>query len=225
MPERAEVQKKQFFMRKQEKLYRTPKIQKVLQKLSTNFLTIKRNLPNSKRSPDLELKLSSHTTIYQKNFTNLFLKQKVVQKKSDKTMSQVKAENLTKFSAGGTLLFLIVGVIASIESKIEILFVIVSLSMFAIGVLLGLRAFLQSISRSRFEVITTIDLIKLPQNTSSGIKATLYGSLAIEIIGSVIFASIQSSTNFAFGILASLFALGNLNMWAIMNGTFKKRPT
>ena len=39
-------------------------------------------------------------------------------------MSQVKAENLTKFSAGGTLLFLIVGVIASIESKIEILFVI-----------------------------------------------------------------------------------------------------
>ena len=219
------MQKKQFFMRKQEKLYRTPKIQKVLQKPSTNFLTIKRNLPNSKRSPDLELKLSSHTTIYQKNFTNLFLKQKVVQKKSDKTMSQVKAENLTKFSAGGTLLFLIVGVIASIESKIEILFVIVSLSMFAIGVLLGLRAFLQSISRSRFEVITTIDLIKLPQNTSSGIKATLYGSLAIEIIGSVIFASIQSSTNFAFGILASLFALGNLNMWAIMNGTFKKRPT
>ena len=120
---------------------------------------------------------------------------------------------------------MIVGIIASIESKIEILFVIVSLTMFAIGVLLGLRAFLQSISRSRFEVITTIDLIKLPQNTSSGIKATLYGSLAIEIIGSVILASIQSSTNFAFGILASLFALGNLNMWAIMNGTFKKRPT
>ena len=139
-------------------------------------------------------------------------------------MSQIKDENLTKFSAGGTLLFLIVGIIASIESKIEILFVIVSLTMFAIGVLLGLRAFLQSISRSRFEVITTIDLIKLPQNTPSGIKATLYGSLAIEIIGSVILASIQSSTNFAFGILASLFALGNLNMWAIMNGAFKKRP-
>ena len=97
--------------------------------------------------------------------------------------------------------------------------------MFSIGVLLGLRAFVQSISRSRFEVITTIDLFKLPQSTPSRVKAALYGSLAIEIIGSVILASIQSSTNFAFGTLASLFALGNLNMWAIMNGTFKKRPT
>ena len=95
--------------------------------------------------------------------------------------------------------------------------------MFSVGVLLGMRAFAQSVSKSRYEVITTIDLIKLPQNTPQRVKLILYGSLGVQVIGSIVLASLQSSTNFAFGILASLFALGSLNMWAIINGRFKKR--
>ncbi len=95
--------------------------------------------------------------------------------------------------------------------------------MFSIGVLLGMRAFAQSVSKSRYEIITTIDLIKLPKATPQKIKVVLYGSLAIEVIGSIALASMQPSSNFAFGVLASLFALGSLNMWAIINGRFKKR--
>ena len=138
-------------------------------------------------------------------------------------MDHAKSNYLVKLSGIGTALFLITGVIATVQSAFEIIYVIVSLTMFSIGVLLGMRAFAQSVSKSRYEIITTIDLIKLPQGTPQRTKVILYGSLAVEIIGSIVLASLQSSTNFAFGILASLFALGSLNMWAIMNGRFQKR--
>ena len=138
-------------------------------------------------------------------------------------MNQAKSDYLIKLSGIGTVLFLLIGVVASIQSSFEVVYVIVSLTMFSIGVLLGMRAFAQSVSKSRYEIITTIDLIKLPKATPQKIKVVLYGSLAIEVIGSIALASMQSSSNFAFGILASLFALGSLNMWAIMNGRFQKR--
>ena len=138
-------------------------------------------------------------------------------------MNHAKSNYLIKLSGIGTALFLLTGVVASIQSSFEIVYVIVSLTMFSIGVFLGMRAFAQSVSKSRYEIIITIDLIKLPQDTPQRVKLILYGSLAIEVIGSIVLASLQSSTNFAFGILASLFALGSLNMWAIMNGGFQKR--
>ena len=138
-------------------------------------------------------------------------------------MNDGRSDYLIKLSGIGTALFLLTGVVASIQSAFEIVYVIVSLAMFSIGVLLGVKAFAQSVSKSRYEIITTIDLIKLPQGTPQRTKVILYGSLAVEIIGSIVLASLQSSTNFAFGILASLFALGSLNMWAIMNGRFQKR--
>ena len=138
-------------------------------------------------------------------------------------MDHDKSDYLIKLSGIGTALFLLTGVVAAMQSAFEIVYVIVSLTMFSIGVLLGMRAFVQSVSKSRYEIITTIDLIKLPQGTPHRIKLILYGSLTAQIIGSIVLASLQSSTNFAFGILASLFALGSLNMWAIMNGRFQKR--
>ena len=138
-------------------------------------------------------------------------------------MNHAKSDYLIKLSGIGTALFLLTGVIASIQSSFEIVYVIVSLTMFSVGVLLGIRAFAQSVSKSRYEIITTIDLIKLPQNTPQRVKLILYGSLGVQVIGSIVLASLQSSTNFAFGILASLFALGSLNIWAIMNGRFQKR--
>ena len=138
-------------------------------------------------------------------------------------MNHAKSDYLIKLSGIGTTLFLLTGVIATIQSSFEIIYVIVSLTMFSVGVLLGMRAFAQSVSKSRYEIITTIDLIKLPQNTPQKIKVNSLWFTWGEVIGSIVLASLQSSSNFAFGILASLFALGSLNMWAIMNGRFKKR--
>jgi len=126
-------------------------------------------------------------------------------------------------SVAGTSLLATVGLLAIFISQLETLYVIVSLSLFSIGLMTALRAFGISLTRSRYEIITTSDLILLPKHTGRKEKAGLYGSLIIQVVISIFFAATQSSTNFAFGILASLFALGNLNMWAILNGTFNKK--
>ena len=56
-------------------------------------------------------------------------------------MNHAKSDYLIKLSGIGTALFLLTGVIASIQSSFEIVYVIVSLTMFSVGVLLGMRAF------------------------------------------------------------------------------------
>ena len=64
-------------------------------------------------------------------------------------MDHAKSNYLVKLSGIGTALFLITGVIATIQSAFEIIYVIVSLTMFSIGVLLGMRAFAQSVSKKQ----------------------------------------------------------------------------
>ena len=131
--------------------------------------------------------------------------------------------NYPAISVLGTCLLVAAGLLAIFVSQLETLYVIVSLSLFSIGLMIALRAFGISLTRSRYEIITTSHLIFLPKDTGRKEKTRLYGSLIVQVFISIIFAATQSSTNFAFGILGSVFALGNLNMWAILNGTFKKK--
>ena len=131
--------------------------------------------------------------------------------------------NYPAISVAGTCLLATAGLLAIFVSQLETLYVIVSLSLFSIGLMTALRAFGISLTRSRHEIVTTSHLIFLPKHTGRKEKTGLYGSLTVQVVISIIFAATQSSTNFAFGILASVFALGNLNMWAILNGTYKKR--
>jgi len=131
--------------------------------------------------------------------------------------------NYPVFSAVGTSLLIATGLLAIFVSNLEVLYIVVSLTLFVTGLMLALRAFAVSLTRSRYEIITTSHLIILPKIAGRKVKIRLYGSLGTQIIVSILLAATQSSTNFAFGILASVFALGNLNMWAILNGTFKKK--
>ena len=129
----------------------------------------------------------------------------------------------SNLSLGGACVLFASGIFAIIFSSLDSLYVVTSLTLFALGFVTSLKAFAISITRSRHEIITTSHLIVLPKQTETRIKVGLYGSLLVQITVSITFAATQSSTNFAFGILASVFALGNLNMWAILNGTFHKR--
>ncbi|MEG3586997.1 MAG: hypothetical protein VX353_06880 [Actinomycetota bacterium] len=131
--------------------------------------------------------------------------------------------NYPVFSTVGTSILVATGLLAIFISNLEVLYIVVSLTLFVTGLMLALRAFGVSLTRSRYEIVTTSHLIILPKNTGRKVKIRLYGSLGTQVIVSILFAATQSSTNFAFGILASVFALGNLNMWAILNGTFKKK--
>ena len=62
------------------------------------------------------------------------------------------------------------GLIAIFSSSLEFLYVVVSLFLFAVGLFLSFRAFAISLARSRYEIITTSDLILLPKGTTQKVK-------------------------------------------------------
>ena len=51
----------------------------------------------------------------------------------------------------------------------------------------------------------------------------LWGSFVVNFLAGIVLAAISASTNFAFGILASVYPLGNVNMWAISHGSYTER--
>ncbi len=123
----------------------------------------------------------------------------------------------------GTIVFLICGFLAIGFTSLEIAYVILSLSIFCLGLVLSSIAFLRSLELSRHQTVTTGDLFLLSMSFPSRIRITLWGSFSVNLIAGIFFAALSSSTNFAFGILASVYPIGNLNMWAIYHGSFTGR--
>ncbi len=125
----------------------------------------------------------------------------------------------------GTTTLLITGLLATLLEQIEVLYAIVSLAIFGMGVALCLMAFIRSLGRSRYKVITTADLFLLSMSSPRRIRISLWGSFSLSFLVGIVLAAISSSSNFAFGILASVFPLGNVNMWAISHGSYTERTS
>jgi hypothetical protein len=123
----------------------------------------------------------------------------------------------------GTIIFLICGFLAIAFETLELAYVILSLSIFCIGLVLSSVAFLKSLELSRHQTVTTGDLFLLSMSFPRRIRIILWGSFSVNLIAGIFFAALSSSTNFAFGILASVYPIGNLNMWAISHGSFTGR--
>ena len=145
-----------------------------------------------------------------------------------KKSSTDKKTGLTKInylytSWVGTAILLICGMSAIAFQSMEALYAVVSLGIFAIGVLLWALAFGRSLEKSRYLIVTTGDLFLLSTSFPRRIRIWLWGSFAVNLVTGIVLAGISTSTNFAFGILASVYPLGNVNMWAISHGSFKER--
>ena len=52
----------------------------------------------------------------------------------------------------------------------------------------------------------------------------LLGAFAVEVVAGVVAASIRPFTEVAFGILAPMFGLGLMGLWAVRSGTFPPPP-
>ena len=135
----------------------------------------------------------------------------------------IMKKNYETTSWVGTIVFLICGFLAIGFTSLEIAYVILSLSIFCLGLVLSSIAFLRSLELSRHQTVTTGDLFLLSMSFPRRIRITLWGSFSVNLIAGIFFAALSSSTNFAFGILASVYPIGNLNMWAISHGSFTGR--
>jgi len=136
---------------------------------------------------------------------------------------KIMKKNYETTSWMGTIAFLICGFLAVTFKSLEIAYVILSLSIFCIGLVLSSIAFLRSLELSRHQAVTTGDLFLLSISFPRRIRIILWGSFSVNLIAGIFFAALSSSTNFAFGILASVYPIGNLNMWAISHMSFTER--
>tara|TARA_B110000014_G_C19929513_1_gene480841 strand:- start:162 stop:593 length:432 start_codon:yes stop_codon:yes gene_type:complete len=123
----------------------------------------------------------------------------------------------------GTAILLISGLLATAFESMESFYAAISLGIFAIGVLLCALAFGRSLEKSRYLIVTTGDLFLLSTSFPRRIRIWLWSSFAVNLVTGIVLAGITTSTNFAFGILASVYPLGNVNMWAISHGSYRER--
>ena len=123
----------------------------------------------------------------------------------------------------GTVAFVFCGFLAISFEALEIVYVVFSLCIFCIGLALSAIAFLKSLELSRHQIVTTSDLFLLSVSFPKRSRVALWTSFTANLIAGILLASFSTSTNFAFGILASVFPIGNVNMWAITHGSFRER--
>ena len=119
--------------------------------------------------------------------------------------------NYSISSWAGTSIFLISGFSAIAFESLEIIYVILSLGLLCIGITMCSIAFLKSL-----EFLMSI---AFPRRD----RMTLWSSFAVSLLAGILLPVMSTSTNFAFGILASVYPIGNVNMWAISHGSFIER--
>ena len=101
-----------------------------------------------------------------------------------------------------------------------------SVVLFVIGTGAMLWAYALGVSRSRTEQVGIPGLFLLAEDVAPPeIRRALRGATAVQVVAVIVAASLQPYTEVAFGILAPMFGLGLMGLWAGRYGQFPPRPT
>jgi len=100
-----------------------------------------------------------------------------------------------------------------------------SIVLFVIGTGALLWAYALGISRSRTDTVDIPGLFLLSGAVAPApIRTSFRVALAVQVVVVVLAASIRPFTEVAFGILAPMYGLGLMGLWAARHGTFPDRP-
>jgi len=125
----------------------------------------------------------------------------------------------------GTGVFVVASALAVASSSLRPVLVVVSIALFAVGVVTFLLAFLAGVERSRHELVTVPGLFFLSGSVPKRVRRLLLGSLFVEVVVAFTAASLRPFTSVAFGILVPMYGLGVAGFWAARHGTFPPRTT
>lgn len=131
---------------------------------------------------------------------------------------------IVQASWAGSLIFLATAGLATAVAPADLAALIVALAMFAAGSAAFTAAFVLAVRRSRTEEIVVPSLFFLQGSAPTPVRRLLFGSLAAEVVGAFVTAGIRPNTSLAFGILAPMYGLGLIGLWAARHGTFPRRP-
>lgn len=132
-------------------------------------------------------------------------------------------------SWAGTIIFTLVAVIAVISGVGEdaaaqlTWFFIVSMGMFGFGSIIFAIAVMIAIARSRFYYIGIGGLFFLVGSAPRKIQVHLLSSFAIQLVVSIVAASIHPFTPLAFGTLAPVYGLAICGLWGARFGMFSEK--
>lgn len=141
---------------------------------------------------------------------------------------------LVRVNLIGTAVFVValaIGLPFKDDRPAQVMVVVVSLVLFAIGIATGLWAYAQALERSRVQEVGVANLFLLTGATApSAVKRSMAVALAVQIVAAVIGASIgmadlqESQLNaMAFGVLVPMFGIGMNGAWAARYGSYGPR--
>ena len=124
----------------------------------------------------------------------------------------------------GTALFMVSGLGAIVwQDLLTPLYVLISLTEFFVGMVVFVLAFLRAVDRSRTESIGIGGLFFASESAPKRVQAILMISLTVQVVVSIVVASLHLYTALAFGVLAPMWALGFTGLWVAAYGRFPDR--
>jgi hypothetical protein len=96
----------------------------------------------------------------------------------------------------------------------------VSVTLFVVGCVAFLAAFVIAASRSRDEVVTLPGVFLLA-DAPTGVRRSFFAAFGVEVVVAFAAAGVRPFTPLAFGILAPMFGLGMGGLWAARHGSFE----
>jgi len=138
---------------------------------------------------------------------------------------------IVRFDLGGTLLFLVAGVLGLVSKHLRVVTLVASVVLFAAGVAVFLWSFFAAAERSRTDEIGVANLYLLTGETAvRPVKRAMLAALAVQVVGCLGFGAagfsslgVNEANLMAFAILVPVFGLGLNGLWAARHGAFGPR--
>lgn len=130
---------------------------------------------------------------------------------------------IIRASLVGTAVFTALAVGAVVAPVLQLPLVVVSLGLFAAGVVTFLLAFARAVERSRYEAIGMGGLFFLVGSAPGAVQLRLLGALGVQVVVSFAAATIRIYTPVAFGLLVPMYGLGLAGLWGATHGRFGPR--
>ncbi|MDP9404969.1 MAG: hypothetical protein M3P85_17010 [Actinomycetota bacterium] len=126
-------------------------------------------------------------------------------------------------SWAGTLAFVATAGLATMVASTDLVALVVALGLFGAGTAAFTVAFATAVRRSRTEEILVPSLFFLQGSAPRAVRRRLFASLAVEVAAAFGTAGVRPNTSLAFGILAPMYGLGLVGLWAARHGAFPPR--
>lgn len=130
---------------------------------------------------------------------------------------------IVQASWAGTLLFVATAGLATVAAPTDLVALAVALGLFTTGSAAFTAAFVIAVRRSRTEEIVVPSLFFLQGSAPPAVRRLLFASLAVEVVVAFVTAGVRPNTSLAFGVLAPMYGLGMVGLWAARHGHFPPR--